>query len=681
MKKFIRIVLFGCLLVASCLLPLDTVFAQDAYKTYTMDGGKRLVESQPGYSAVKVINRIGETRLNGPTDMRLGSDGNLYIADTGNRRILVTTKNGDLISEFTNEAFQHPVGVFPHNSGKIYVADDSANKIFILDSAGKLTHTFEKPDDPAFGIKNTFQPTKIVVDNRENVYALSRGNNNGIIMLNATTPGEFLGYFAPNTSQVSLMTQFRKMIFSEEQLDKMVQTAPNSADNLAIDEKGLIYTVTSSENGEEPIKKLNIGGTNLLEPNFALLPRSVTVGGLDNIFVLSEDGFIYEYTAEGEFLFLFAGTDDGQQRNGLLGKGAAIAVDEANNLYTLDEKKNEIQVFQPTTFANELHAALDLYQNGRYEESKSIWQNILNMNSQFDMANLGIGYAYYEEGNYEAAEDAFRKAQDKAGYSDSFWELRNVWIKQNIVKVIIGIVAILLAWMILKRVDKRFGILKPWHKMKHFVMDIPIVKQTLYVFYVMRHPIDGAYGLKKEEKTSSLAALLIFVLAAVVYVCDKYFTGFIFSMVKDGRYTLGQDLLIFIVVICAVLICTYLIVTIRDAEVNFSKMSQGFIYCLGPYLVIKPIMIVVSNFLTMNESFVLNLANIVTYLWVAVLVVVMIKELNSYTVRATVKVILLTIFALFIGALTLFVLYSLVSQVISFVISLYGEVVVRFGNR
>lgn len=680
MKKFIRTVLLGLLVVSAGLLPLKTVFAQDAYKTYTMDGGDRLVESQPGYSAVKVINRIGDTRLNSPGDMRLGPDGNLYIADTGNRRILVTTKEGGFVAEFTNEAFVRPVGVFAHSSGKIFVADDSANKIFILSDKGELLHTFEKPDDPSFGKKNTFQPTKIVVDNRENVYALSRGNNNGVIMLNATTPGEFLGYFAPNTSQVSLMTQFRKLIFSEEQLDKMVKTAPNSADNLGIDEKGLIYTVTSSENGKEPLKKLNIGGTNLLKPNFALLPRSVTVGTLGNIFVLSEDGFIYEYTAEGDFLFLFAGTDDGQQRNGLLGKGAAIAVDEANNLYTLDEKKNEIQVFQPTTFANELHHALDLYQNGRYKESKPIWQGILDMNSQFDMANLGIGYAYFEEGDYHAAEGAFRKAQDKPGYSDSFWEIRNVWIKQHIVKVIVGLVVLIVLWSLLKRVDKHFGIFKPWRRIRDLIKGIPLVKQVLYVFYVMRHPIDGAYGLKKEKRTSLPAAFLIFLAAGLVYICDKYATGFIFSRVKDGRYTLGQDFLVFVVAVATVLICTYLIVTIRDAEVDFSKMSQGFIYCLGPYLLIKPLLIIASNFLTQNESFVLEFGNTVCLIWVAVLIVIMIKELNSYTMRMTIKVILLTMFAIFIGALTLFVLYSLLSQVISFVISLYGEVVVRFGN-
>src|SRR5699024_5190747 len=254
-----------------------------------------------------------------------------------------------------------------------------------------------------------FSPTKLTVDKRGNVYALSRGNNNGLIMLNKDVEGEFLGYFAPNATSNSLLTSFRKMIFSEEQLDKMLNTTPDSAANVTIDDRGLIYTITPNENSKNVIKKLNMGGTNLLKDNYMYFPSSIAVGELENIFVLGEDGYIYEYTSEGEFLFMLAGKDDGKQRRGLLGKGAAILVDSSDTIYTLDEKKNEIQVFRPTEFTNTLHQALDLYQNGRYVESKEPWTDVLNMNSQFDFANLGIGESYYKEEDYPKAMTSFRR--------------------------------------------------------------------------------------------------------------------------------------------------------------------------------------------------------------------------------------------------------------------------------
>lgn len=57
-----------------------------------------------------------------------------------------------------------------------------------------------------------------------------------------------------------------------------------------------------------------------------------------------------------------------------------------------------------------------------------------------------------------------------------------------------------------------------------------------------------------------------------------------------------------------------------------------------------------------------------------------IKELNEYSFRQTVKIIFLSAFTLFIAALSVFILYSLFQQLFSFISSLYGEVVHRFGH-
>lgn len=679
MKKK-RYLFLIAIVAMTCLFPRQKVFANEAYKTFTVDGNQYFVESQTGYSAVKAINRIGDTRLSSPSDMRFGKDGNLYIADTGNRRVLVATKEGDYLNEFTHEELISPVGIFPHTSGKIFVADDAAGKIFVFTEDGALEHTFEKPTALSFGQRNTFQPTKVVVDERENVYALSRGNNNGIIMLNANTPGEFLGYFAPNVSQLSLLTRFRRAIFSEEQLDKMIRAIPNSAENLAIDDRGLIYTVTTTENEKEPLKKLNLGGTNLLPPNFAFLPRSVAVGEQGNIYVLSELGFIFEYTEEGELLFMFAGIDEGYQRNGLLGQGVAIDVDENNHIYTLDSQKNEIQIFQPTAFANKVHHALSLYQNGLYVESKPVWEEILDMNSQLDLANKGLGYAFYEEEDYQNSQIAFRQAQNIEGFSDAYWEVRNLWIKDNIVTMVIGVGIFGLVLLSIKWLDKKSAIFLPIKKGKEKVLRLTLVKQITYIFYFMKHPIDGAYGLKKENKTSGFAALILLFMTLLVYISEKYFSGFIFKRVADGRFMVAQDLMLFFALFSSVIICTYLVVTINDAEINSLQMYQGFIYCLGPYLLIKPFLIVISHVLTLNEAFILQFTNLIIYLWVFVLIVVMIKELNSYTVRVTIKLLFLTLFTIFISWLTIFVIYSLAAQVGSFIVSFYGEVVARIEN-
>lgn len=656
------------------------VQAEDVFKTFTENGYGELVQTQDAYTAFKTLSVFDTETLNKPLDMKFGMQGEIYIADSGNQRIVVVDKNGNFLKAIKHPEFAHPCGLFVDQEGNVFVADDSANKIFLFDKEDQLIHTFEKPTALSFGETAPFSPTKLTVDKRGNVYALSRGNNNGLIMLNKDVEGEFLGYFAPNATSNSLLTSFRKMIFSEEQLDKMLNTTPDSAANVTIDDRGLIYTITPNENSKNVIKKLNMGGTNLLKDNYMYFPSSIAVGELENIFVLGEDGYIYEYTSEGEFLFMLAGKDDGKQRRGLLGKGAAILVDSSDTIYTLDEKKNEIQVFRPTEFTNTLHQALDLYQNGRYVESKEPWTDVLNMNSQFDFANLGIGESYYKEEDYPKAMTSFRRAKNKNGYSDAFWEVRNVWIREHIIQVVGFLIVLAILFKIIKQLLVKTNggkkIRAAWNK----VISFKLIREVRYLGYYWLHPLDGTYGIRKERKTSNLSAFIIGILATVIYVVNKYYTGFTFRNTKDGVYTLAQDVSSLGIAFFAIVIATYLVCTISDGSTTFRQLTHGMVYSLGPYIFIKPFVILLSNGLTLNEEFILQISNVVIYTWIVILIFLSIKELNEYSFGQTVRIIFLSVFTLFIAALSLFILYSLFQQLFSFIASLYGEVVHRFES-
>ena len=682
MKKqnFTNVFLTSLFFLLSLIIgPMD-VQAEDVFKTFTENGYGELVQTQDAYTAFKTLSVFDTETLNKPLDMKFGMQGEIYIADSGNQRIVVVDKNGNFLKAIKHPEFAHPCGLFVDQEGNVFVADDSANKIFLFDKEDQLIHTFEKPTALSFGETAPFSPTKLTVDKRGNVYALSRGNNNGLIMLNKDVEGEFLGYFAPNATSNSLLTSFRKMIFSEEQLDKMLNTTPDSAANVTIDDRGLIYTITPNENSKNVIKKLNMGGTNLLKDNYMYFPSSIAVGELENIFVLGEDGYIYEYTSEGEFLFMLAGKDDGKQRRGLLGKGAAILVDSSDTIYTLDEKKNEIQVFRPTEFTNTLHQALDLYQNGRYVESKEPWTDVLNMNSQFDFANLGIGESYYKEEDYPKAMTSFRRAKNKNGYSDAFWEVRNVWIREHIIQVVGFLIVLAILFKIIKQLLVKTNggkkIRAAWNK----VISFKLIREVRYLGYYWLHPLDGTYGIRKERKTSNLSAFIIGILATVIYVVNKYYTGFTFRNTKDGVYTLAQDVSSLGIAFFAIVIATYLVCTISDGSTTFRQLTHGMVYSLGPYIFIKPFVILLSNGLTLNEEFILQISNVVIYTWIVILIFLSIKELNEYSFGQTVRIIFLSVFTLFIAALSLFILYSLFQQLFSFIASLYGEVVHRFES-
>ena len=659
------------------LLP-TTVHADVPYKTFTVDGERNFIETQTAYVPDSRLVQFGDELLKQPSDFKV-HEGHLYIADTGNKRILITTLKGDVVNIMGEDILEKPVGLDVAN-GYVYVADETLGQVVQFDVDGNVEHVYERPTSPSFGSSSPFTPTKVTVDSRENLYVISRGNSNGLIQLNRNTNAEFLGYFAPNMTSISLLTSFRRLIFTEEQLARMLNIIPNSPVNLTIDPEGLVYTITPQDNFES-LKKLNMGGNNILDATISDRQMTgVAVGPYENIFTISSNGYIYEYNREGNLLFIFGGRDSGQQRLGLFTQAVAIDVDQQNSIYVLDQTKGEIQVFKSTEFADQVHEALVLYQDGNYEESKHIWDGVLKVNSLFDFANLGMGEAHFKDENYAEALESYRLAHNVSGYSDAYWELRNVWIRENILPMMGWLLGLWIFMKVFKFVNGKWPI-TAYNNFKSKIKNNKLYQELTYATYFMKHPIDGSYGIKREGKTSNLSVAIVGALALIVYAFSKYFTGFIFSNVRSGEFTVVNDIFIGFVIYVFVVSATYLVSTINDGESTYKNLMHGFVYALTPYILFQPIVTLISNFLTLNEAFVIQFSSVVILTWVLVLLFIAIKELNNYEGRETIKIILISLFTMFIGALIIFVLYILFNQLFSFIQAVFREAVYRFEIR
>ena len=196
----------------------------------------------------------------------------------------------------------------------------------------------------------------------------------------------------------------------------------------------------------------------------------------------------------------------------------------------------------------------------------------------------------------------------------------------------------------------------------------------------MKHPVDGCYGVRREQKASFLCANLLLLAFIVLSILNKYYCGFLMKTVREGRYDLLSDIGVVLLVFLALTACNYLVVTINDGEGSFKQLYCAYAYCLTPYIIIKPFVIIISNMLTQNEVFVLQFANLFIEVWIVILLFLSIKEVNNYSVKETVKVILLTAFTILIAALLVFIIYVLMSQAIEFVVTVIREAVYRIGN-
>lgn len=659
---------------------ISVVEASTPYTTYTVDGYGQYIETQTAYLPVRSIRLIDDLAFSGASDLIITDDNTMFIADTGNKRIIVSDLEGNLIRTIGEGILGSPTGIFVTEDQTLYVADEVNERVYVFNETGELLTEYGKPNHPLFGDTATFKPQKVAVDKRGSIYVISKGNSNGIIQLSQANNGEFLGYFGVNDARIDLMGMFRDLIFTDEQKAQLKSTEPVTTNNLTIDSKGLIYTITQGE-GPKTLKKLNMAGTDMLGgAPYDDYPGDVIVGPIGNIFVTSTNGYIYEYTSEGELLFVFGGRDNGDQRVGLFKTVSSISMDNNQWLYVLDQEKNEIQIFEPTEFANLVHNALVLYEEGHYLESKEPWLEVIEMNSLFDFAKVGLGEALFKEEAYDEAQIAFKQGLDLTGYSDSYWEIRNVWLKTNLVNIFLVVVGVYIVFKVLQWLDRRKNIFGPVKKQMNRVKQIKLIKEINFIWYFIKNPADGFYGIKREGKVSILSTTILLIIFICIDLFNKYCSGFLFKSVKEGEFTVGSDILFFLAGFILLLSCHYLVATITDGEGKFKHIYSGIVYSFVPYFILVPIATVLSNVLTLNESFILTFMYTLIYGWIAVLLIIMIKELHNFTMGEVVKNIFVTLFTTIIAILAIFVVYVLFTQVYDFVSAIIGEVVYRLEN-
>lgn len=108
----------------------------------------------------------GEGEFHYPTNLALGPDGSLYVADTMNFRVQKLTPEGKFLRSFGKLGarpgqFSRPKGVAVDREGRLYVADAAFDNVQVFDAEGRLLLFFGGPGSAPESLN---LPTAVVVD-------------------------------------------------------------------------------------------------------------------------------------------------------------------------------------------------------------------------------------------------------------------------------------------------------------------------------------------------------------------------------------------------------------------------------------------------------------------------------------------------------------------------------------
>ena len=570
-------------MISSIFFTSKVAHANVPYKTFTEGHKRNYILTQDSYMPIESIEALGDLAFSNPSDIYIDKEDTIYIADTDNNRVVLINPDQSLKTIIGEETLNKPTGVFVDDKGFIYIADGGNQAVYKFNQDGQVVQEFRKPKSPIFGKGSPYKPLKVTVDKRGNIYIVGEGTTNGLIQL--SPHGDFLGYFGTNESRFGLRIMFQRLFFTEAQLKKLSRNVPPSVTNVAIDDKGLVYTVTQGAKGKS-VKKLNISGNNMLadDMNFDPAFTDIYIGAVGNIYVISHLGFIYEFDSEGNLIFRLGGLDDGKLREGLFVDPSGIAVNSEGHIFVLDKERANIQQFAPTEFTDEVHQALELYQEGYYVQSQEPWNKVLQMNNLFDLAHKGLGESFYKQQIYENALDEFEIANYKKGYSNAFWELRNKWLQNNLATLFLFALGLFILWKVMKILQRKWKVfnwfIQVWGKVK----EIKVVKELLFIFHFIKQPIDGYYGIKRENQASILSATILYVIYFIEHLVSLYYSGFIFTFIELSDIMLSKEVVMIYAPFALWVVANYLVSTINDGEGSFKDIYIATIYALFPFI-------------------------------------------------------------------------------------------------
>ncbi|NMB18138.1 MAG: hypothetical protein GX984_01595 [Erysipelothrix sp.] len=457
-------------------LKITPVEASADQTSYNYSYWGEAVPAPPAYLPTMTVDgqALGIEPFDSPNDIFVSSDYHVYVADTGNNRIVVLndvfefeTTIESFVANGSRDTFSSPEGVFVTEDNHVYIADTGNQRVVHLDENHQFVKIIDEPESEMLTSTFNFRPRKVAVDNAGRTFVMSEGVFDGFMEF--SVDGHFTTFIGANRVQVDPVEYLWRRFATREQRSQMVLFIPTEFTGLDIDEDGFIYA-TNVDEADDVIKKINARGDDILRregyynpigdidydrdqgPSY-LIDISVADNGIYSV-LDSRRGRIFTYNNDGFLMYIFGGLG-----NKLGEFHTPIAIERFDDFFlVLDRHLGEITVFNATAYGSSIDEAVRSYEQGDEERAQELFEEVVNMNANLEFAYTGIGKALLRQDRYEEAMYNFEQSIDQANYSKAYLLYRNQVLRENfslMMGIIFLVVALWIGFSVYRKKTKR----------------------------------------------------------------------------------------------------------------------------------------------------------------------------------------------------------------------------------
>ena len=680
MKRTLSLLTVVWLLLSICAMPAT---AQEYDHTINNDGSH--IPTPLMYELEDSIRYLGKEYgfMNAPTDLFMDQDGRLYVCDTGNNRVLKMTATGDVLACYTEAngvAFSSPQGVFAAKDGTVYISDTNNNRIVRLSADGVYEKEYIKPDSALLEDEYTFNPTKLYINEAGNLYTLRYQN-----LLLIDENNVFQGYVGSSKVPFSLKNMFIRLFASEAQRKQLAIALPAPVNNFVLDDRGMIYVVSQDTAGQ--IKILNSVGNNiypggsygetvvsgLTSTGPMLMDIAVDDRGIITV-IQENNATLYQYDINGHLLGYFGGY--GTDRDEFLDP-ISVTVDKDGKLYVLDKEQKSITVLTPTRYISLIHEATECYEDGDYEAALA-WHRVQEMNENYDLSYSGIADYYMKQEDYQTAMTTYRLGNDKSGYSKAFSEYRHGKIRENFGWIILAAIALVvglcLAYVYVRRAADKYTRL-----LLHLDKGDDRPNQIKLFLAMLFHPLDAFSIIRLNRPRLKFRYGITFLTAAVVsrlvYILIAEYSLNDVDIRTANPWLEGGKILLLVLTFA---VANFAVTSIMSGESKFSEIFTVSCVSLSPYILFTIPLGVLSRILCGQELSLYRALELIILLWVILLMLISIYQMNGFTLKKTLLVVFLCAFVMILIWTLILLVFFLTKQLWEFLSGLYKELSYKF---
>ena len=638
------------------------------------------------------------------SDLHCAANGDVYVLLGNSSQIVVLnpdyTLKGVLTARDADDMeidFTGAQGVYVDANGDVYISDTLNARILVTDPTGLFKESWELPDSPLIPDDFQYQPTRFIKDNDGYAYIISLGCYYGAL---AYSPeGEFMGFYGANrvtaTALNTISYLYEMLTSNDTKKEASTKLLPYSFVDMALDSDGYL-TVCSGKtsvwvNAKGQIRKISSGGSNILlkrqsdgstaaADTLNFLEYSVArkagknrvqdlvaidVSADDYIFALDRIyGLVYVYDNMCNRLGTFGGGVGAGTELGEFVTPSAMAL-HGTSVLVADAKAAQITVFEQTEFGALYFKAQSMTLKGDYVESQPLWEQVVAQDASCQLAYRGLANAAYSTKDYGAALVYAKKGLDYPTY-DLAWQVQIkefiaryfIWFFAGAILLIGGLV------LLIVRLQKRKQPLIQNDKVKA-LLEVPA------------HPFRAFEDIKYKKRGSLLIALIIVVLYFFAEALAATSTGFLFCPNSAQTYNIFYTLAQTIGLVLLWSIVNWLMCSLFSGKGSLKEIIVVTAYSLLPLVIYTFIYVGLSHILPLSGGALMSGIQTVLLIYTFYLLAVGMMAIHEYTFPKFLITGIVTLVCMLLAICIGFIVVILLQQFWNFIYSIFMEIMFR----